>query len=95
MRTGLVKSAALCAAAAAVTLAAPPLATADSCDPAIAACPDYGTQPSTSNPSLSFSPTTIADDDQYPFDGDWYFNQNIDTSGHTGGGGHGGGGHGR
>ncbi|MGB8402493.1 MAG: hypothetical protein WCE30_00295 [Mycobacterium sp.] len=95
MRTRLIKAAVLCAATAVVTLVGPPLASADSCDPAIAACPNYGTQPSTDNPSLSFSPTTIADNDQYPFDGDWYFNQNIDESGHSGGHSSGGGGHGR
>lgn len=96
MRRRLITSAVLCAAATAVTLAVPPMAAADSCDPAIAACPNYGAQPTTNDPSLSFSPTTIADDQQYPFDDDWYFN-NGDTGGHPhgGGGGGGGGGHGR
>jgi hypothetical protein len=84
VRTRLITSAVLCAAAAA-TVVAPPLAAADSCDPAVAACPNYGAQTSTSDPSMAFSPTTIASDDQFPFDSDWYFNNDI---GRSGGGGH-------
>lgn len=84
MRAQLFAAAALCG----VTLVLSPPAAADSCDPQVAACPNYGAQAGADDPSLAFSPTTIAGDDQFPFDGGWYVGDVIDS-------GHGGGGHGR
>lgn len=85
MRARLIAGAALCGVS--VTLVLSPSASADSCDPQVAACPNYGAQAGADDPSLAFSPTTIADDDQFPFDGGWYIGDVIDSG--RGGGGHG------
>ena len=77
-------------------LAIAPVAVADTCDPAATVC-QGDVQPDISSPVAS--PSVMADDDQYPFDDEWYFNpagggtvlQPEHPSG--GGGGGGGGGH--
>jgi hypothetical protein len=84
-------------AAAGMTFA--PVAGADSCDPAVTICEGGDTQ--TSNTSPDYSPA-VSTDDQYPLDGDWYFNpagggtvlqpEHLSGGGGASGGG-GGGGH--
>ena len=72
-----------------------PAAAADSCDPAVAVC-DGGGAPDPEGSSPDYSPPVATGDDQYPFDGDWYFNpagggtalQPNHPSGGGGGGGH-------
>lgn len=54
------------------TLGSAPVAMADSCDPAVTICQGDEVQPG--NDQSNFSPTVSAVDDQYPNDGDWYFN---------------------
>jgi hypothetical protein len=49
-----------------------PLAIAEPCDPAVAVC-DGGDVP-TDTSSPDYSPPVSASDEQYPYDGDWYFN---------------------
>lgn len=75
-----------------------PLALADTCDPAVTVCQGGDVAPSDSASSGNeFSPQTTASDDQYPFDGDWYFNPAGGSTelqpSHPSGGGGGGGGH--
>jgi hypothetical protein len=92
--------AALCAAASVtVAIAAAPLAVADTCDPAVTICQGGGVQ--TGSSSTDYAPQVSADDDQYPTDGDWYFNpaggstplQQDHGPASSGGGGSTGGGH--
>jgi hypothetical protein len=83
---------------------AAPTALADTCDPAVVVCQGGDAQPA-DNSSPDYSPPASASDEQYPYDGDWYFNPagggtelqpehsaNTGTPA-TGGGGGGGGGH--
>jgi len=78
---------------------AAPIAVADTCDPAVAVCQGGAIVPDNSS-SPDYSPPVSATDDQYPYDGDWYFNpagggtplQPAHPSG-GGGGTSGGGGH--
>lgn len=76
---------------AAATLAAP-IAVADTCDPAVAVCQGGDIQP-TNTSSPDYSPPVSATDDQYPYDGDWYFNPAgggtaLQPAHPSGGGGH-------
>ena len=75
MRTRTFGSVALCAAAAIapVMVALAPVALADTCDPAVTVCQGDAVAPSDSSGG-DFSPQVVAGDDQYPYDGDWYFN---------------------
>jgi hypothetical protein len=74
-----------------------PTAVADTCDPTATVCQGGDVQTNTSSPD--YAPPASATDDQYPYDGDWYFNpagggtalQPEHPSG--GGGSSGGGGH--
>lgn len=76
-------------------LAVAPIALADTCDPTATIC-QGDVQTDTSPPSAA--PSVQAGDDQYPLDGDWYFNpagggtelqpEHPGGGGSTGGGGH-------
>jgi hypothetical protein len=63
----------LAATGVAAGIMAAPIAVADTCDPAVAVCQGGDIQPSNSS-SPDYSPPVTATDDQYPYDGDWYFN---------------------
>jgi hypothetical protein len=77
---------------------AAPIAGADTCDPAVTVCQGGDVQTGTASPD--YAPPVVAPDEDYPFDGDWFFNsagggtalQPNHPSGGGGGGG-GGGGH--
>jgi hypothetical protein len=59
------------ATGAAMTIAAAPVALADSCDPAVVVCDTPG------NVQINDAPPPVATTDvnqQYPFDDEWYFN---------------------
>ena len=51
---------------------AAPIASADTCDPAVTVCQGGDVQPNTSSPD--YAPPVSAADDQYPYDSEWYFN---------------------
>ena len=59
------------ASSVAAGIIAAPVAGADSCDPAVTVC--EGGDAQVDNPSPDYSPPVVTDD-QYPLDGDWYFN---------------------
>jgi hypothetical protein len=85
------------ATGAALVIAASPIALADSCDPAVVACNGPGPVDSPGNSQLTATPPAVSSDDQYPFDGDWYFNPagggtSLQPNHPSGGGGGGGGG---
>ena len=74
---------------------AAPIAAADTCDPTATICQGSDIQTDTSSPVAS--PQISASDEQYPYDGDWYFNPAgggtvLQPEHPTGGGGTGGGG---
>lgn len=81
----------------AATVALAPSALADSCDPAVTTCQGDAVAPSGSGSGGDFSPQPTASDEQYPFDGEWYFNPagggTVLQPEHSSGGGGGGGGH--
>ena len=83
------------AAGVATGLAAASSAGADTCDPTATICQGSDIQTDTSPPSAA--PTVSAADDQYPLDGDWYFNPQgggtVLQPEHPNGGGSGEGGH--
>ena len=74
---------------------AAPIAVADTCDPAVAVCQGGAVVPDNSS-SPDYSPPVSTTDDQYPYDGDWYFNpaggNNNNTPSTRSGGSAGGGG---
>jgi hypothetical protein len=51
---------------------AAPIAVADTCDPAVTVCEGGDIQ--TDNSPQAAAPPVLADDEQYPFDDEWYFN---------------------
>jgi hypothetical protein len=59
------------AAGAAAWIAVAPIAHADTCDPVATIC-EGDVQTDTSPPSAA--PSVSASDDEYPYEGDWYFN---------------------
>jgi uncharacterized membrane protein YgcG len=80
-----------------VLLMAAPIAAADTCDPAVTVCQGNEVQ---NGPESNAAPTVSTSDEQYPYDGEWYFNpegggtalQPNHASGSGGGGSSGGGG---
>ncbi|CAN5288383.1 hypothetical protein BH09ACT8_BH09ACT8_20560 [soil metagenome] len=80
---------------------AAPVAGADTCDPAVTVCQGGDVQAQTASPD--YAPPVVAPDEDYPFDGDFYFNSSDPlteaevaspgfNAGSPGGGSHGGGG---
>ena len=61
------------AAGLSVGVVAAPVAVADTCDPAVTVC-QGGDAAAPDGSSPDYSPPVSAADEQYPYDGDWYFN---------------------
>jgi hypothetical protein len=53
-------------------IVAAPIASADTCDPTATVC--QGGDVQTDNSPTASAPAASAADDEYPYDGDWYFN---------------------
>jgi hypothetical protein len=96
MQVPKIAAALFAATGVAAGIAVAPIAHADTCDPTATVCQGSDIQTDTSPPSAA--PSVSASDDQYPYDGDWYFNpagggtelqpEHPSTGGSDGGGGH-------
>jgi hypothetical protein len=90
-KSGAAMSIAAAGAALAMSMASAvaPVAGADSCDPSVTVCQGNEVQ---DGPAATSVPSVSTNDEQYPFDDEWYFNPSGGGTQlqpvHPGGGGH-------